>query len=353
MRFGVTCLASLLLFLLFTSARGVGPIGPRDSDAGRLTIPVSDDTGFYLQDFSTSFSISIGSKVFFAQSEDSNRFEDLTPVFRIWEQGILLYSIDARGNLAGTSHQTGMNQHGLCMELVGLPFLPTSTDPQKEAWWMSNLLPLRYCTNVSEATEWVLSRNIEIFGDCMPYQIHFADRFGDAVVVSAGIDGELHCTFKDNNHIVCTNFNLQHPENRYGEYPCPRYNTANEMLSAIGSEVDLDHFVIRDVLEAVGIEDISNKSVSYIFDPVNQQAYLYFRHDYSKVLRLDVNGIASNLGDGEELECSLVELYNNGHNFTIDEPSTEEHFLIIVVTGSISAVSILVAFTMIRRRSET
>ena len=62
-------------------------------------------------------------------------------------------------------------------------------------------------------------------------QLHSADRSGDAVVISAGQDGEIVLTRKDPGYgfLVSTNFNVANPSNAI-DYPCWRYDKAHELL---------------------------------------------------------------------------------------------------------------------------
>lgn len=72
------------------------------------------------------------------------------------------------------------------------------------------------------------------------FQVHLADATGDAVVISAGKDGELAFTRKQkgDKYLISTNFNVANPENCYN-YPCWRYDIGAEMMDEID---DVDDF---------------------------------------------------------------------------------------------------------------
>jgi len=73
------------------------------------------------------------------------------------------------------------------------------------------------CSTVTEVIEWANKHQR------FPYmhdQMHFADKTGDAVIISAGNDGEMVFTRKTpgDGFLVSTNFNVANPANAY-TYP--------------------------------------------------------------------------------------------------------------------------------------
>ena len=119
--------------------------------------------------------------------------------------------------------------------------------------------------------------------------MHVADRTGDAVVISAGPDGEIAFTRKQkgNGYLVSTNFNRANPQN--GRYPCWRYDTAVSMLEEIQEEDDLTADYFRSILDAVHQKGSSVNTVySNIFDLKNGIIYLYHWHQFDEVVKLNV-----------------------------------------------------------------
>lgn len=127
---------------------------------------------------------------------------------------------------------------------------------------------------------------------CIPlkYQIILADAKGDAVVISAGPDGELAFTRKKqgDGYLVSTNFNRANPENAYS-YPCWRYDKAVKMLEKIEDKNDLTVDYFKSILDAVHSEGASNNTLySNVFDLRNGMIYLYHWHQLEEVVTLDV-----------------------------------------------------------------
>ena len=119
-----------------------------------------------------------------------------------------------------------------------------------------------------------------------------ADATGDAVVFSAGPDGELAFTRKPegDGFLVSTNFNRANPKNTYkGSYPCWRYNKATEMLEKIENEGDLTVDYFRSILDAAHVESATGNTLySNVFDQKNGVIYLYYWHQFEEVVTLRV-----------------------------------------------------------------
>jgi choloylglycine hydrolase len=188
--------------------------------------------------------------------------------------------------------QGAMNDQGLCVDANGLPRLSMNPHPERDPvfpniYFLNPDAPkgimqavLFECGTVSEVITWFQTHDCGTVWVC---QFHFADATGDAVVVSV-YDGELNFTRINSEHfLVSTNFNLANHSN--GHYPCTRYTTATNMLSAITSEEDLSVEACRDVLDAV---HNSGTKYSNIFDPVNRQIFLYQNHNYEDRVSLDL-----------------------------------------------------------------
>ena len=88
-------------------------------------------------------------------------------------------------------------------------------------------------------------RNWDRGSSYLSYQVFLADSTGDAIVISAGKDGEMAFTRRKpgEGYLVSTNFNRANPENAWS-YPCKRYDKAVEMLAKFHKENDLtgDYF---------------------------------------------------------------------------------------------------------------
>jgi len=188
--------------------------------------------------------------------------------------------------------QQGVNEKGLAYDANGLPRV--DTNPHRERGPVSGgytfypIQILHECATVAEVIEWV---NTHQWHSYMHDQMQFADASGDAVIISAGEDGELVFTRKPagDGFLVSTNFNVANPSNGYG-YPCWRYDTATDQLSELLSrESELTVQDATDVLDAVHTEGGSSWTLeSMVADLPNGVVYLYTFHQFEQPLVLNV-----------------------------------------------------------------
>jgi hypothetical protein len=193
--------------------------------------------------------------------------------------------------------QGGVNEKGLSYDINGLPEAPLNSHPElpEPNDWIVRVM-MKKCGTVEEAIAMVKSYN---WGDSLKWQIHLADATGDAVVISAGSDGELAFTRKPagDGHLVSTNFNLANRKNAYN-YPCQRYNTATRMLDAIDSSRTPTVDYCRSILDAVHVEGPSSNTLySNVIDLSSGVIYLYHWHQWDEVVTLD---IAEQLAKGSQ-----------------------------------------------------
>lgn len=147
---------------------------------------------------------------------------------------------------------------------------------------------LRECSTVEEVI--AMAQTFD-WGTSLPYQLHLADATGDAVVISAGSDGELAFTRKEmgDGYLVSTNFNLAYYEKTERTGLCRRYDTAIGMLDKIENEDDLTMEYCTSILDAIHAEGPSvNTLYSNIFDLKEGIIYLYYWHQFDDVVTLRV-----------------------------------------------------------------
>jgi len=251
----------------------------------------------------TIFTASYGQKVLFGNNEDYNN-----PKTYYWIEP------HSEENYGGVyfgfeyfSLQGGINEKGLSFDANALPESPLNLHPElpsPPSEWVAQTI-MKKAATVEEAIEIAGRYKRENWGMPLKYQIILADAKGDAVVISAGLDGELAFTRKKqgNGYLVSTNFNRANPENAYS-YPCVRYGKAVEFLEKIEDENDLTVDYFKSILDAVHSEGASNNTLySNIFDLRNGIIYLYHWHQFDEVVTLDVaEQIASGtLGRGRRI----------------------------------------------------
>lgn len=181
-----------------------------------------------------------------------------------------------------------MNDQGLAWDINGLPSAPLNPHPERPlAHETDNYLSTitKKAGTVAEAIE--IAQEFD-FGDSMALQVHIADATGDAVVVSAGADGEVAFTRKatGDGYLVSTNFNLADPDNGTKGW---RYDTAVSMLEDLGAGQALTVDYAGEILDAVHLENLTSYTLySNIFDLTNRTVHLNYMAQYGEAVHLDL-----------------------------------------------------------------
>ncbi|MFX0094929.1 MAG: carcinine hydrolase/isopenicillin-N N-acyltransferase family protein, partial [Candidatus Hodarchaeota archaeon] len=253
----------------------------------------------------TIFSIDIGNKVLFGNNEDYKLWGTY-----IWfvpthpgRYGAVYFGFQNNSSVHDGHAQGGMNSWGLCVDGNGLPMAHINAHPEKPrpaGFIMESVL--EECATVNQTISWFQNHN---FGDRFSGQAHFADAYGNSVVVSPGSDGELAFTRKNNSkYLVSTNFNLANVN--HGYYPCWRYDTAVSMIEAIHSEEDLTIAACRDILDAVHAEGEYFTKYSNIFDLKSREIYVYHLRNFTEYIKLN---LTEELAQGEHM-YRISDLFN-------------------------------------------
>jgi len=188
--------------------------------------------------------------------------------------------------------QQGVNEKGLAYDANGLPRFEvnphTERIPVKGEYYHNYIMQIMHeCSTVTEVIEWANKHQR------FPYmhdQLHFADKTGDAVIISAGKDGELVFTRKTpgDGFLVSTNFNVANPANA-STYPCWRYDKANELLGKlIEKREPLNYNDVTNVMDAIHQEGASWTIETLVADLVNGVIYLYFFYQYDNPVIINV-----------------------------------------------------------------
>ena len=184
----------------------------------------------------------------------------------------------------------GMNTEGLCFDGNGIvpgEEVTYRDDLGSPYYYLTcNALILRECATVSEVINWYQTHNI---GGTWWDQIHWADKTGDAVVVSPALDGSIAFTRINGSFLVSTNFNVDHPSGIY--YPCPRYDHITATLETITSTGNVSVENCAQILEAVHVPETYSYAgtvYSNVYDLKQQLIYLYVHGNYDNVVVLDL-----------------------------------------------------------------
>jgi hypothetical protein len=230
----------------------------------------------------TIFTASYGDTVLFGNNEDW-----INPNTYYWtvpssgrDYGVVYFGFD------NFWPQGGINEKGLAFDVNALPKAALNPHPELPRVKSPFYEFLKKYSTVEEVIDRVKSYSWE---SAWRAQLHVADRTGDAVVISAGPDGEIAFTRKQkgDGYLVSTNFNRANLQN--GRYPCWRYDTAVSMLEEIQNEDALTAEYLRSILDAVHQEGSSVNTVySNILDLKNGIIYLYHWNQFDEVAKLYV-----------------------------------------------------------------
>ena len=254
-------------------------------------IDKKDDVLQHVENFDgscTAFAVTDGEHVMFGNNEDFKN-----PETYIWTVPSSKESFG--GIYFGYKYgrpQGGINEKGLAFDALALPEVPINPHPEllfrgpSDTVFLGKIMS--HCGSVEEAIQYSQKFN---WGTSLSFQVLLADASGDAVIISAGPDGELAFTRKDagDGYLIGTNFNRAFPENHSGTFPCWRYDTAESMLSQIGKGSDLSVDYLAGILDAVHMEGAEENTLySNIFDMKTGDLYLYYWHQYNEVVTLNV-----------------------------------------------------------------
>ncbi|MRR22165.1 hypothetical protein EG830_04210 [bacterium] len=189
--------------------------------------------------------------------------------------------------------QQGVNEKGLAYDSNGLPRVDVNPHSERipvagEYYPHYCMQIMHECSTVEEVIRWV---GIHQRPPYMHDQLHFADRSGDAVIISAGKDGEMVLTRKDpgDGFLVSTNFNVANPSNAV-DYPCWRYDKARDLLGQLlAEERPVTYRDATNVMDAVHVAQSSGWTIeTLVADLVNGIAYIYYFYQYDHPLVLNV-----------------------------------------------------------------
>jgi len=237
--------------------------------------------------------LSKGGQVFFGGNDDYIKSDSYYWVDQGDDQNYGVIWIGQPDNV-----QQGVNEVGLAYDANGLPRV--GVNPHNERLPVSGdytiypILILHECATVEEVITWI---NTHQWHSYMHDQMQFADATGDAVIISAGTDGEVVFSRKPqgDGFIVSTNFNVADHGNSFG-YPCWRYDLASEKLDQlINQEKEISLQDAVDVLDAVHMEGGTSWTISsMVADLTNGLVYLYYFHQFDRPVVLNVKDELAN-----------------------------------------------------------
>ncbi|MFW9777833.1 MAG: hypothetical protein ACFFE8_03185 [Candidatus Heimdallarchaeota archaeon] len=235
--------------------------------------------------------------------------------------------------------QGGMNEKGLCFDANALPKMTLNNHPEllsPKRWVVEHIMDVS--NNISNTIQVAQEYN---WGTSMAYQVHFADANGDALVISPGTDGELNFTRKGpgEKYLVSTNFNVGYPLNGFPPYW--RHRVATEMLNNLDLENNLTIEAVRDILDATHQEGTYGTKYSNIFDLKNTDIYIYQNHNFSHVVKLNLD---EELAKGENQYIPISDLFSQTTTSETQTEKTQEAPILILLS------SLFILFIIRRRK---
>lgn len=177
---------------------------------------------------------------------------------------------------------SGINEMGLCYDTNLIPTEKLNPHPERRP-------PIiNFLGEFSSVAEVLSSLTLYNFGSSTSAQCHIADKSGDAAVIHPGADRELTNLRKPKGigYLISTNFNLVELDK--GSWYCPRYKTADEMLSKMGTKNDLTVEFMASVLKATHQDGMVKTLYSVVYDLKKLNIYLYYNRNFDAPYIIDV-----------------------------------------------------------------
>ena len=236
----------------------------------------------------TIFTASNGETVMFGGNEDQTPNSSFLVVDNSGTFGVVYFATPWKE--MPLVMQMGINEKGLCYDANWIPKEKLNPHPERKSqneWAVTKLM--REASTVEEVLSKIFTYN---WGSSISYQIHFADKSGDAAVIHPGTNGELTYTRKSkgNGYLISTNFNLAKLDkgNWSGSYSSDRYKTADKMLSKIDAQNNLTVELMASVLNATHQNSDSKTLYSVVYDLQNLGIYLYYDRRFESPYILNV-----------------------------------------------------------------
>jgi len=248
----------------------------------------------------TIITASHGRTVLFAGNQDWFPVDSYLVVDKTGKFGVVFFAHPAKSY--DLLMMKGINEKGLAYDFNWIPKEKLIPHPERDTQFEWAILThMRDSGTVEEILSKILTYN---FGNSMDYQIHFADKSGNAVVIYPGTNGELTYSKKPkgNGYLITTNFNHARREKAswspldfvYSFAFDGTYKPADNMLSKVVDQDDLTVEFMASVLNATHRNMPFNTRFSVktlfstVYDLKNLQIFLYYQREFDKPHVLDV-----------------------------------------------------------------
>jgi hypothetical protein len=236
----------------------------------------------------TIFTAVKGKTVLMAGNEDETTNNSYLVVDPTGKYGVVFFATPMDG--LPLIMQMGINEEGLSYDINAIPQEALTHVPgtiQQKEWALVALM--RETASVNELLDRFFSYD---WGASIAYQIHVADRFGDAVVIHPGHYGKLTYTRinKSKGYIVSANFNAR--DERFYKYIPGRHRTAERELTALSGAQGLTTEFMTSMLEKTyqkaGWIDPTRSIFSVVFNLTTLDIVFYYESNFKNPYTLNV-----------------------------------------------------------------
>lgn len=252
-----------------------------------IVLPITSKFIFQQTHTCTIFTAVQGDTVLFGNNEDSHYENLVIGVNPPTANSFGSIRFGSRRSDGSINFEGAVNNQGLSWDVNSNPGTKLKPHPEKP-YYLGTKNYLTTLTNeVTSVEQAIQLAKTFSFGDVMKSQIHIADRTGDAVVISAGSDGEIAFTRKNTayGYLLSTNFNLATNKGPVDF----RWETSSSMLDALDSEMVLTPSYAGEILEAVRLNNLTTYTLySNVLDLKNNKVYLIYKSQFDEMVEIDM-----------------------------------------------------------------
>lgn len=256
----------------------------------------------------TIFTAMQGETVLFGNNEDWHNPNPMIGFFPPSSIGFGSVHFGYRDSVGQVNFEGAVNDQGLAWDINSTPRFKLNPHPEKPYYLGAQNYLTTITKEAASVEEAILIAKEFSFGDSFEGQIHIGDAAGNAVVISAGPDGEIAFTRKaaGDGYLVSTNFNLAIPEKGPVDF---RYDTATSMLEKLGASQALTPEFAAEILQAVHLKTLTTHTMySNVYDLKDGNIYLYYMSQYDEVVKLNM---AEELSKGQQI-IEMRDLFTSG-----------------------------------------
>lgn len=174
----------------------------------------------------------------------------------------------------------GMNEHGVTIALMAVPYASPPFDPDKKTIYTLDVirLVLDFAKNTNEAISLIQKYNISMPEPACHYLI--ADRSGTSIIIEF-VNNQMVINKNQDRWNVCTNF-IVHGTEAPELVSCWRYNTAYGMLKGANGNITTSDAmnILREVAQ-------NNTMWSTVYDMVNKTVKVSVGRNYHEIYEFD------------------------------------------------------------------